>query len=59
MKCDLCGKSPRYGNNVSHSKQRTNRNWVPNIHPATVTVGGKTRKLNLCTRCLRTQQKAA
>jgi large subunit ribosomal protein L28 len=59
MKCDLCGKSPRFGNNVSHSKQRTNRRWMPNIHPATITIGGQARRLHLCTRCLRTQQKAA
>ena len=59
MKCDLCGKSPQFGHNVSHSKRRTNRRWLPNIHPVTVTVDGKPKQLNLCTRCLRTQQKAA
>ncbi|MFH1003235.1 MAG: bL28 family ribosomal protein, partial [Chloroflexota bacterium] len=25
MKCDLCGKSPQFGHNVSHSKRHTNR----------------------------------
>jgi len=59
LKCDICGKSPTYGHNVSHSKRRTNRPWTPNIHPALVTVNGKPTRLNLCTRCLRTQQKAA
>ena len=59
MKCDLCGKSPQFGHNVSHSKRRTNRDWLPNIHAVTVTVDGKTKQLNLCTRCLRTQHKVA
>ncbi|MBN1176191.1 MAG: 50S ribosomal protein L28 [Dehalococcoidales bacterium] len=59
MKCDLCGKTPQFGHNVSHSKHRTNRRWTPNIHPATVYIDGKPKKMNLCTRCLRTQQKLA
>jgi large subunit ribosomal protein L28 len=58
MKCDLCGKSPQFGHNVSHSKRRTNRRWLPNIHPVTITVDGEVKRLNLCTRCLRSQQKA-
>ncbi len=57
MKCDLCGKLPQFGHNVSHSKHRTNRRWVPNIHAATVTIDGQPKHLTLCTRCLRTQYK--
>jgi ribosomal protein L28 len=30
---------------------------LPNIHPATVFIKGQMRKLNLCTRCLRTLHK--
>jgi len=59
MKCDMCGKTPLFGHNVSHSKRHTNRRSVPNIHPATVFINGQLRKLNLCTRCLRTQHKTA
>ncbi|NCZ73077.1 MAG: 50S ribosomal protein L28, partial [Actinobacteria bacterium] len=25
--CDICGKGPSFGNNVSHSKRRTRRRW--------------------------------
>jgi large subunit ribosomal protein L28 len=57
MKCDFCGKSPQFGHHVSHSKRRTNRQVLPNIHPATVFIKGQMRKLNLCTRCLRTLHK--
>ncbi|MBA7646503.1 50S ribosomal protein L28 [subsurface metagenome] len=59
MKCDLCGKSPQFGHNVSHSKRRTNRHWLPNIHPVTIVRNGRKTRLNLCTRCLRSQHKAA
>ncbi len=57
MKCDICGKSPMFGHNVSHSKRHTNRLWKPNVHPATITIDGKSQRLNLCTRCLRTRNK--
>jgi large subunit ribosomal protein L28 len=39
--------------------RHTNRRWLPNIHPTTLVINGKTQRLNLCTRCLRTQNKAA
>ena len=58
-RCDICGKGPLYGNNVSHSKRRTNRRWMPNIHKATVVINGVGKRLNVCTRCLRTQAKMA
>lgn len=30
--CQLTGKRPISGNNVSHSKRRTKRRFLPNIH---------------------------
>ena len=48
-----------FGHRVSHSKHHTNRRSEPNVHPATVTIGGVTRRLNICVRCLRTQAKTA
>ena len=56
-KCDICGKGPQFGHNVSHSKRRTNRSWLPNIQKVTITVNGKRKKVNMCTRCLRTYNK--
>jgi large subunit ribosomal protein L28 len=57
MKCDICGKSEQFGHNVSHSKRRTNHRWVANIQQAKIVRDGKSVRLTLCTRCLRTQQK--
>jgi large subunit ribosomal protein L28 len=59
MKCKICGKSALFGHNVSHSKRRTLKRWLPNIQRTTVMVEGKKTKVALCTRCLRTQHKAA
>ena len=30
--CQVTGKRPLYGNNVSHAKNRTRRRFMPNIH---------------------------
>jgi len=59
MKCDVCGKTPQFGSNVSHSKRHTNRRWMPNIHPVTLVENGRQIKKNLCTRCLRSRDKAS
>ena len=45
------------GHNVSHSKRRTNRRWFANVHKTTIHEDGKARRLNVCTRCLRSQYK--
>ncbi|MCB0982303.1 MAG: 50S ribosomal protein L28, partial [Ilumatobacter sp.] len=29
--CEVCGKGPSWGMNVSHSHRRTKRRWNPNI----------------------------
>ncbi|MEC7913920.1 MAG: 50S ribosomal protein L28 [Chloroflexota bacterium] len=54
-----CKTQVRTGNKVSHSKRRTRRTWSPNIHKATVEINGQMKKVNLCTRCLRTIYKTA
>jgi large subunit ribosomal protein L28 len=58
-KCEICGKGPQFGHNVSHSKRRTKRRWLPNIQTATIEIDGRLRKVRICTRCLRTYNKAA
>lgn len=31
FKCDVTGKKPMYGNNVSHSNRKTRRRFLPNL----------------------------
>lgn len=38
---------------MSHSKRRTTRVFKPNLHSARIMVGTTTKKLKLCTKCLR------
>ncbi|OGH07218.1 MAG: 50S ribosomal protein L28 [Candidatus Levybacteria bacterium RBG_16_35_11] len=53
LRCVNCGKGIMYGHNVSHSKRRTRRIFKPNLHRARITINGTTKKVKLCTKCLR------
>lgn len=53
-RCEICGKGPQYGHNVSHSKRRTNRRFLPNLQTGMVSIAGRMVKARVCTRCLRT-----
>ncbi len=56
-KCSICHKSGQSGNNVSHSKRRTKTRWSANVQPATIYENGSSRRVKICTRCLRSQHK--
>jgi large subunit ribosomal protein L28 len=55
----LCGKGVVFGHNVSHSNRKTNRRWLPNVQKTSVLVNGVARRINACTRCIRTIRKAS
>ena len=57
-KCEICGKTKRAGFNVSHSNVHTKRVFRPNIQRTKILVNGTLRRINACTRCLRTMAKA-
>lgn len=52
-KCELCGKGVAFGIKLSHSHRRSNRTFKPNVKRVKAIVGGTHRKINACTRCLR------
>lgn len=54
--CDVCGKGPSFGHNISHSHRRTKRRWNPNIQRVRAAVtgaGGNRKRVNVCTSCLK------
>lgn len=51
--CEICGKRPVTGNNVSHSHKLTKRRWLPNLQSIRVDVDGETRRMRVCTSCIR------
>jgi large subunit ribosomal protein L28 len=52
-RCEMCGKGPRYGNNVSHAHNVTKRRWNPNIQRMRVQTARGAKRIRVCTRCLR------
>jgi large subunit ribosomal protein L28 len=56
-KCELCGKQPMHGNNVSFSQKKTRRQFRPNIQRATLMEGGRMVRRHVCVRCLKTTSK--
>jgi large subunit ribosomal protein L28 len=54
--CDICGKKPVYGHNVSHSHKLTNRRWEPNLQKVKAMVDGKAQSLRVCTACIRSNK---
>ncbi|MBI2865967.1 MAG: 50S ribosomal protein L28 [Chloroflexi bacterium] len=57
--CQICKKAVSFGKNVSHSKRRTARVWLPNVHRRTLAIDGVPQRVYVCTRCLRTKRKVA
>ena len=57
QRCDICGKGPQYGHNVSFSKRRTNRRFMPNLSKRKVVYKGIEQRLTVCANCLRTLNK--
>ena len=51
--CEVCAKGSMSGHNVSRSNRKTNRIWAPNVQRVRVVVDGQAKRLNVCTRCLR------
>jgi large subunit ribosomal protein L28 len=52
-RCEICGKGPKFGRNVSHAHNVTPRRFNPNLQTVRATVGGGNRRVRACTRCLR------
>jgi len=51
--CDICGKGPRSGNNISHAHNVTKRRWNVNLRPVHATVDGSSKRVRACTACIR------
>ena len=52
-KCDICGRGPLAGNNVSHSNNRTRKVSHINLQTVRAVVNKRTKKMTVCTRCIR------
>jgi large subunit ribosomal protein L28 len=53
-KCELCGKGPQFGNNISHANNTTRRRWNVNLRPVSAKVDGTSKRIRVCTSCIKT-----
>lgn len=56
-KCEICEKSISFGNKLSitrsHISKRSTRTWKPNLRKVKALVNGEPKRINVCTKCLR------
>ncbi len=70
--CQVCGKTKQYGHNVSHSKRRTKRVFMPNVFRKRMLIAsqkpkvksqklngenGEIRRIKICAKCLKRAKK--
>ncbi|MGQ0571284.1 MAG: 50S ribosomal protein L28 [Armatimonadota bacterium] len=55
-RCAICGKGPAAGRSLSHSHVRSLRRFLPNLQRVRVLVDGTSRRVNVCTTCLRSKR---
>jgi large subunit ribosomal protein L28 len=51
--CSICGKGRQVGYSVSHAHNKTKKVWNPNIQKVRSLSSGTIKRINVCTRCLR------
>jgi large subunit ribosomal protein L28 len=54
--CDICGKGPITGHNVSNANNKTPRRWYPNLQRVRAQVNGVTQRLRVCTNCIKSNR---
>jgi large subunit ribosomal protein L28 len=52
--CNICGKGPQFGNNISHAHNVTRRRWNVNLRPvkAKMETGGN-KRIRVCASCIK------
>jgi len=51
--CDICGKGPQFGNNISHAHNVTRRRWNVNLQAVKALVNGSAKRIRVCTSCIK------
>ena len=55
-RCEICGKGPVVGRTVSHAHNVRPRRFEPNLQTVRAIVDGASRRIRVCTRCLRSRK---
>ena len=56
-KCAICDKDVNFGKQLSitrsHISKRSTRTWKPNLRKVKAIIDGEPKRINVCTKCLR------
>ncbi|MFH1491179.1 MAG: 50S ribosomal protein L28 [Pseudomonadota bacterium] len=51
--CEICGKGPTVGYNVSHAHNKTKKRWYPNLQKVRTVKNGQSVRIKACTGCIK------
>lgn len=51
--CEICGKKPMVGSNISHAHNITKRRFNPNLQNVRALQNGQAKKMVVCTQCIK------
>jgi large subunit ribosomal protein L28 len=51
--CEICGKKPMVGSNISHAHNITKRRFNPNLQSVRTLHNGQVKKMMVCTQCIK------
>lgn len=51
--CEICGKKPLVGNNISHAHNMTKRRFNPNLQSVRTIYNGRVKRMRVCTNCIK------
>lgn len=54
--CEICGKTPVVGRTLSHAHNVSARRFEPNLQRVRALVNGATRRMRVCTRCIKSNR---
>ncbi|HNQ85482.1 MAG TPA: 50S ribosomal protein L28 [Deltaproteobacteria bacterium] len=55
-RCDICGKGPQTGHNVSHAQNKTSKTWLPNLQKVRVDTAEGVKRIRVCTQCIKSNR---
>jgi len=51
--CEVCGKKPLVGHNISHAHNVTKRRFNPNLQRVKTLQKGRVKKMMVCSSCIK------
>lgn len=54
--CEICGKKPLVGSNISHAHNITKRRFNPNLQRVRAIRNGRVKRISVCTNCIKSDR---